>query len=424
MAENYLMIIIEGWINNYDFLENYFYREFKKANSENVPPGEFISYLNRAMKEIDDRRLQPFYRQLEMWNDYYIQETRKGNKVDLSIPDNADSYSTPLLFLTNGKYSGQIGKADLDYIKDRIDKAFEKITCENKNEKPEVAKWFDDWLNMTTDEKYNYSLAAYKRKFPNGSIEDFHLLEKEHLLERIENYKTIVSPDAFEIKAKIEREKLLKYIDELDKEVPAQQTKTESLKEIFEFTEQVPSNFEQLKKYIRNNYLSVHPNKQTLETLERIKRNISKWSLILNDLNEAQELQQFISKTMADIDLQIERYSKIPQAQPTSQSSQPKFIANEYALAYILDLYANGKQIPYNRIEGGFDAKELKQTGTKRGLKGDTFYRAVMKVAKYDLNKKEHLEAISKDWLRAVKVLSKDWNTVLKYLEAKQLLKE
>jgi hypothetical protein len=227
MAGNYLMLIIYGWINNNEYLENYFYREFKKAQKEEIPPDEFALHLSKEVARIDSVRLEPYYRELEAWNDYYIQETRKGNKIDIKTPDNADGYSTPLLNLTNGKYVGHIGKSDLEYIKDCIDKAFEKIKNENKPVRREISKLFEDWLNMSTEKKYDDALAEYNKKFPKGSIEDFHLLEREHLLERIDSYKKLVNPDAFEIKTKIEREKLLKYIDGLDKKVLLQQKETE-----------------------------------------------------------------------------------------------------------------------------------------------------------------------------------------------------
>ncbi|ASW72981.1 hypothetical protein IQ37_09790 [Chryseobacterium piperi] len=48
----------------------------------------------------------------------------------------------------------------------------------------------------------------------------------------------------------------------------------------------------------------------------------------------------------------------------------PKFIAKEYALAYIFDLYANGKKLPVNRIDGGYNQKEIEDIGIAKGLKG------------------------------------------------------
>lgn len=112
----------------------------------------------------------------------------------------------------------------------------------------------------------------------------------------------------------------------------------------------------------------------------------------------------------------------------TEQETPKKFTANEYALTYIFDLYANGKQIPTNKTEGGYNKKVLIQTGIELyqfDEKKDTFYRAVKNVAeKFDLNKKQDLINISQSWIEAVKTLSKDWNKTEKYLKEKKLIGE
>ncbi len=109
------------------------------------------------------------------------------------------------------------------------------------------------------------------------------------------------------------------------------------------------------------------------------------------------------------------------------QETPKKFIANEYALAYIFDLYVNGKQIPVNRTDGGYNKKELIQIGFELyqiDKMKDTFYRAVKKVVTYDLNKQKDLALISQNWLEAVKTLSKDWNKTQQYLIDKKLIGE
>lgn len=107
----------------------------------------------------------------------------------------------------------------------------------------------------------------------------------------------------------------------------------------------------------------------------------------------------------------------------TIQNKKIKYSANENALAYIFDLYANGEQVPINRVEGSLNAKKLKEIGSKRGFsKPDTFYRSVKNVLKkFDLNNKKDLDSISIDWYNAVKNLSKDWVTMKQYLDKKEL---
>lgn len=109
----------------------------------------------------------------------------------------------------------------------------------------------------------------------------------------------------------------------------------------------------------------------------------------------------------------------IPEKKPAK-----KFIAKELALAYILDLYAAGKQIPINRVDGAHDAKEISRIGqTQYGIKGDTFYRAVKDIReRYDLNKDRDLQQISKDWYSGVMALTKNRQLLQSYLEGKGLI--
>jgi len=113
--------------------------------------------------------------------------------------------------------------------------------------------------------------------------------------------------------------------------------------------------------------------------------------------------------------------------QPIDEQKPIKYGAKEYALTYIFDLYAIGKQVPINRIEGSFDAKKIKQDASKfptYDKAPDTFYRAVKSVLEYDLNKPTDLKNISKDWLNAVRNLSTNWAKTEQYLKDKKLIGE
>lgn len=115
-----------------------------------------------------------------------------------------------------------------------------------------------------------------------------------------------------------------------------------------------------------------------------------------------------------------------PKTEAKTELECPKsFIANEYALAYIFDLFASGKLIPVNRTDGGYNKKELIKQGFELyqfDENKDTFYRAVKHVASFDLNNQQHLKNISQSWIEAVKFLSKDWNETEKYLKEKELI--
>lgn len=116
-----------------------------------------------------------------------------------------------------------------------------------------------------------------------------------------------------------------------------------------------------------------------------------------------------------------------PTETKTEHEKPKKLIANEYALAYIFDLMASGKQIPVNRKDGGYDKKALIKIGSELyqfNEEKDTFYRAVKHVATFELNKRKDLEQISKCWIEAVKAASKDWGKTHKYLIEKGLIGE
>jgi len=122
------------------------------------------------------------------------------------------------------------------------------------------------------------------------------------------------------------------------------------------------------------------------------------------------------------------RQNKTEPPQPINNKTKPvKYKADEYALAYIFDLYAEGKQVPKNRIEGGLSAKKIKDDSTlfsSYDKTPDGFYRAVKKVLTYDLNKPKDLQNISNDWYNAIKVLSNNWALTEQYLKDKNLIKE
>ena len=49
---NYLMLAIDGWINNSEFLSDYFYREFKKAEKEDIGWKEFQTNIENVIKTL------------------------------------------------------------------------------------------------------------------------------------------------------------------------------------------------------------------------------------------------------------------------------------------------------------------------------------------------------------------------------------
>lgn len=150
--------------------------------------------------------------------------------------------------------------------------------------------------------------------------------------------------------------------------------------------------------------------------IKRVERILLK---IENDNNN------FILYKKGEIYLEFLRQQSVQNVEDKPQQQQVKYTANEKALVYLFDLDTLGKQVPYNRTEGSLDAKELKRIGKEKGFdKPDTFYRGVKAVLKFDRNKEQDLQNISKDWLSVVKNLSNNWEQTKKYLIDKELLKE
>jgi hypothetical protein len=98
----------------------------------------------------------------------------------------------------------------------------------------------------------------------------------------------------------------------------------------------------------------------------------------------------------------------------------------EYALVYLLDLFARGETIPMNPIEGSISKKKIEKEGKDffdLRVKPNSFYKEVKYIhEKFDLNKKSDLDHLSKRWLQVVKTYSRNWNLTETYLKSNFLI--
>ncbi len=104
--------------------------------------------------------------------------------------------------------------------------------------------------------------------------------------------------------------------------------------------------------------------------------------------------------------------------------STKKYTAKEVALSYILETYSKCERLPINRVDGGYDQKRIYKIGEAKGLKGNTFMKAIRDVVKFDINKESELQKISKDWYDAAIELSENPELIKTYLQQKGLQKE
>lgn len=126
---NYLMIIIDGIALNREFLPDYFYREFIKAEKLHIGWNEFHSNLKRVLVSLRTETEQPYYDQLTLWNKYVIQQKDRGLEVDMKLPEKFDS-GIPLFILTDGKYRGHLFGTDIDYIENSLSESYERLLRE------------------------------------------------------------------------------------------------------------------------------------------------------------------------------------------------------------------------------------------------------------------------------------------------------
>lgn len=100
--------------------------------------------------------------------------------------------------------------------------------------------------------------------------------------------------------------------------------------------------------------------------------------------------------------------------------------AKEYALVYIIDLFANKETIPTNPIEGGYSKKKIEEKGKELfelRVKPNSFYKEVKNINEGDyLKDKFHLNLVSKRWLQVVKTYSRNWNLTETYLKSNFLI--
>jgi len=93
----------------------------------------------------------------------------------------------------------------------------------------------------------------------------------------------------------------------------------------------------------------------------------------------------------------------------------------EYALVYLLDLYASEETIPMNQIEGSISKKKIEKDGKDffdLRVKPNSFYKEVKNIHEnFNLKKKSDLDFLSKRWLQVVKSYSRNWNLTETYLK-------
>lgn len=303
------------------------------------------------------------------------------------------------------KKSGEIEKSLLKKYKficseDHFSKSVKQLLSEIENE-------INDKVNIVAE-------ANLKSEFLFSSIQQLsELIEK---IEQLAEQYPKINLEKLEEKSKLffkllnfdtDEQSILRISDDMIEEMVALGEKMSIA--------QVPQNI--LTELLDDEYSDIYKNcliRASAETTNTISRIILENQHLLSENYNFSKSSPFL----------------IPSEQPRQIPNKTKpvqYTANEYALAYIFDLYANGEQVPINRAEGTYNAKKIKEDSTlfNSYLKSpDGFYRAVKKVLTFDVNKSADLQNISKDWQNSVKALSNNWTITQQYLKNKKLIKE
>jgi len=156
MAKDYVKLIIDSWVQNAQKIENIFYREFKAADKEDIPPDELFDYLKNTVDWLEQQRQRPYHKQLELWNDFVLAKEAKGEVYDMPMPE--DTYTLATSHLTDFRICLQLSKGELLYIKESIESAYKKYS------QPKTDSFKTDFVKTYNDEVTPERIADLKEK--------------------------------------------------------------------------------------------------------------------------------------------------------------------------------------------------------------------------------------------------------------------
>lgn len=209
---DYQKIVLQGYLNdnNRGYLEKYFIREFKKAETEFFEADEFFNGCLNVVKELEahikhllnDRRNKlesqlnhaknglTQYKYMEgKTSEQKRQETVEFCKTELASLREGD-FPIPLRQLTNNRAGGNIYKKDLLQIELAINKAFQESAKNDHNRNSEQEILLSDFFDLN---KINVSkITKIQKAFKNfngksAGVVIYLLKDKYQLIEIIPN---------------------------------------------------------------------------------------------------------------------------------------------------------------------------------------------------------------------------------------------
>ena len=201
---DYLEIVLHGFRYNHEYLDKYFVRQFKEAESKNYVFGEFfkgclniVAALDKNLKELyytDKKEFQECLKYAISTNDNDAENHFREQLKELNELKECN-YSVNLYQFTNGKFTGDLDYEDIKYITLSIGLAIQKLqeqtpatsseteppgTGDNNsiNDLPEIFAETGFQTFKMLEEKYKKDNKKLKAKYSNL----FWFLESEDLL--------------------------------------------------------------------------------------------------------------------------------------------------------------------------------------------------------------------------------------------------
>jgi len=145
---DYLEIVMQGFEYNHEYLDKYFVRQFKEAESKNYVFGEFFKGCLKVVAALDKNLKEQYYADKKEFQEnlkYAIstndKEDEKAISEQLNELNNLKecNYSVNLYQFTKGKFTGDLDCEDIKYIALSIGLAIQDLQPESKPEPPETA---------------------------------------------------------------------------------------------------------------------------------------------------------------------------------------------------------------------------------------------------------------------------------------------
>ncbi|MDQ6756204.1 MAG: hypothetical protein M3004_04630 [Bacteroidota bacterium] len=177
--DDYLEVILKGYVDNADNLDKHFYRECKEAEAKHIDYKEFFTRLMKAYDLFIQDRDKRYYTDLDRMYykliEIYHDKKAAGKEVNFTLEQIEqqkpikENISVHLFSFTNGKYMGNLSSNNLDYIKSAIAEAFVKTDNENQpakdetkiKQKKKVQTLFETW---TKDETHYNKVIEYLKE--------------------------------------------------------------------------------------------------------------------------------------------------------------------------------------------------------------------------------------------------------------------